>query len=103
MTEANCDPSWSNAMRLLSGVLALKNASQLVVIVATAAALPGDVVAAGEVAGADDVAGGADVGLFDALGLLPLHAVARTASPASARAPARCEKCRCEFMQLSSN
>ena len=83
----------------------MKNASQLVVMALTAAAPPVDPDAevAGDVEGADDVGGGADVELFDALGLLPPHAVATTASPASARAPTRCEKCRCKFIRPSSN
>jgi hypothetical protein len=96
MIDANCEPSCSNAIRWLSGVLALTKAYQLVVMAVTAAALPGDVdpeVADGDEAGADDVAGGAEV-VFDELGVLPPHAVARTASPASATTPTRCEKCR---------
>jgi hypothetical protein len=62
----------------------------------------GDAEVAGDDAGGAEVAGGADV-VFDVLGLLPPHAVAIAASPASARAPTTCEKCREEFMQLSSN
>jgi hypothetical protein len=61
----------------------------------------GDAEVAGDEGGAD-VAGGADV-VFDVLGLLPPHAVAMAASPASASAPTTCEKCRLEFIQLSSN
>ena len=84
----------------------MKNASQFVVMAAMAAAPPGEVepeVAGADDAGADDVTAGADVELLVALGLLPPHAVARTASPASASAPSRCEKCLEEFIQLSSN
>jgi hypothetical protein len=77
------------------GVLALKNASQLVVIALVAAAPP--VEADDDVAAGDDEAAevdaGADVELLDVLGLL-LHAAAVTASPASASPPSRCEKCR---------
>lgn len=82
----------------------MKNASQLVVMAVMAAVPPvdvGDAEVAGDEAGAE-VAGGADV-VFDVLGLLPPHAVAIAASPASARAPITCEKCLEEFMQLSSN
>jgi hypothetical protein len=65
----------------------------------TVAAPPVDVVAdvEAEVAGADD--GGADVDagadeLAGVLGLLPPHAAAVTASPVSASALTRVEKCR---------
>jgi len=92
MTDANCDPSSNNAIRRLTDVLALKKASQLVVMAATAAAPPGEVAGDDDV-GAGDVGGGADV-VLGALGLLPPHAVASTASPASATAPTRCDKCR---------
>jgi hypothetical protein len=78
-----------------SGVLALKNASQLVLI-AFVVAVP-LVGADDEVTGDDgDVAGddaGGDDEPLDVLGLL-LQAAAMVASPASASAPARSEKCR---------
>ncbi len=84
---------------MLTGVLALKNASQLVVMAATVA---GEAVVGDEVAGDDDAAGddgaadvdaGADAGLLDdVLGLLPPHAAAVAASPASASAPTSFEK-----------
>jgi hypothetical protein len=96
MTDSNCGPSWSKATRWLVAVFALKNASQLVVTAVMAAVPPVDPDAevAGDDTGGADVGGGADDELLDALGLLPPHAVARTASPASARAPTRCNKCR---------
>ena len=76
----------------------MKNASQLVVTAFMAAVPPagGDDEAIGE-DGADDAAAGVDAGadeLLDVLGLLLPHAAAVAASPASASAPARCEKCR---------
>ena len=46
MTDANADPSWSRAIRLATGVFALKNAAQLAAIVFSAAEFP---VAAAEV------------------------------------------------------
>jgi hypothetical protein len=90
MTDWNCEPSCSRLTRWLTGVLALKNASQLVAIAFVVAVLPA--AEDDDVAGADDVAAGADV-LAGALGLL-LHAAAVAASPASAMPPSTCEKCR---------
>jgi hypothetical protein len=94
MTDWNCCPFSSRLTRLLTGVLALKNVSQFVVIALTVAVPP--VGADDDAAGEDDVAAGVDGGaeVPDALGLLPPHAAAVAASPASARAPTRCEKCR---------
>ena len=95
MIDWNCEPSSSRLTRWATGVLALKNACQLVVIAFVVAVPP--VAADDEVAGEDDdaagVDAGADVELPDVLGLL-LHAAAVAASPASARAPTTCEKCR---------
>jgi len=93
MIDWNCGPSWSKLTRLLIGVLALKNASQFVVMAAAAPA-GADAEVAGDVDGAADVDAGADVELLDVLGLLPPHAAAVAASPASASAPTSCEKCR---------
>jgi len=77
---------------LLSGVFALKNASQFFVIAATApaGALAPDVVAdvAGEVA-ADDVPAGADVPAV--LGALLPHAPMVAVSATSAHAPTSCD------------
>jgi len=85
MTDANCEPSWSRLTRWLTGVLALKKASQFVVISATA--LPP---AAGLVAA--DVAAGGDV--LDELGLLLPQAVVVTARAIRAQLPRKYEICR---------
>jgi hypothetical protein len=82
MTDWNCEPSCSRLTRWLTGVLALKKASQLVVISATA--LPP--------AAADVAAGGLDV--LDELGLLPPHAVVVSARTISAELPRKYEICR---------
>jgi len=84
MTDWNCGPSCSRLTRWLTGVLALKKASQFVVISATA--LP-PAPAAGE-----DAAGGLDV--LEGLGLPPPQAVAVSARPISAQLPRRYEICR---------
>jgi hypothetical protein len=84
-----------------TGVEALKNASQFVLIVAAAPAGAGlEVVAVGEGVVADELelAGAAGVDELP-VPLLP-HAVARAAS---AQAATICAICRCEFIQLSSN
>src|ERR1700752_2157213 len=93
MTEANCAPFCRSATRLLSEVLALKNASQLAVIAAAAPAfaLPvADAVAdvAGAVVAAEDVPAGADEPAELGLPLpLPPQAPRATVSAASAQAP----------------
>lgn len=90
ITDANCEPSCSSAMRLLIGVLALKNASQFVVMAVVVALEPELADGVGElVAGADDV--GAEVAGGDELeelGLLPPQAATVAASATAASVPA---------------
>jgi hypothetical protein len=99
MTDANVGPSWSSVTRLLSGVLALKKASQFAVIAAIVAALALDEVPA-EAAGDDeagDVAAGEEVPAGDDepadVGLPPPQAARVTVRAASADAPSSCEMC----------
>ncbi len=93
MTVANCDPSCSSATRWLVGVLALKNASQFLVIAAVPVLMLELAEAAGdEDIGADDVAGGDDEP--DVLGLLLPQAATVAVSAARPSAPASCAKWR---------
>jgi len=92
--DANVGPSWSSVTRLLSGVLALKKASQFEVIAAIVAALALDDVpaeAAGDEAAGEEVPAGADEPAD--VGLLPPQAARVTVKAASAHAPSSCEMC----------
>ena len=82
MTDANVDPFCSRATRCATGVLALKNFSQLAVIVAAAEPLAA---ALADVAGAD--VAGADVPdeLAPELLLLPQAAMPTPSTPTSTR------------------
>src|SRR6266851_3917991 len=85
ITEANCDPFCSNAIRCETGVLALKNATQLVLIAAIAPGplLGSDPVAGAELAGAELLPGALLAGGEPEL-LLPQAAKVKTAAASSA-------------------
>ncbi|HEX3491345.1 MAG TPA: hypothetical protein VHU92_18500 [Streptosporangiaceae bacterium] len=82
MTEANIEPSCSRAIRLLVGVLALKNAVQLAAIVFCAPEFPVVPGALDELTGADELAGGVELDEALGLPLLPQAAAPRPSAHA---------------------
>jgi len=103
ITVANVCPSWSRLTRLVTGVFALKNASQFFVIVAVVPELAAEVVGLGAVAEAEEE-DGAEFGLELAPELEPLLLPEQAAMPApSAHTSRICWRTLRATMQLFSN